>query len=380
MKKDLERKGLRTWIEIDTKALAHNFSTLRKQLPTHCKVMSVVKSNAYGHGFIGIAQEGEKLGVDWFGVDSIMEALALREEGITKPILVLGYTLPEMLERAAAQHISVTVSTFELLAAVATMSFSHTLKVHIKVDTGMHRQGFQEFQIQEVIDMLETVKEKVVVEGLFTHFASAKDPQHRDRTLAQVASFGVWTDAFAGAGFTPIRHAAASGGALIFPEGHLDMVRIGIAMYGVWPSKEAKMFAEKKVELKPILSWKTLIGEVKKIPKGDAVGYDFTETCTRDSTIAIVPIGYWHGYARALSSVGYVLVRKARARVLGRVSMDMLIIDITDIPHVAVGDEVTLIGTDGDETIQVEDLADLAHNSPYEFVTRLNPLIKRIYL
>ncbi len=380
MKKDLERKGLRTWIEIDTKALEHNYLTLKKNLSKNCKIMSVVKSNAYGHGFVGVAKEMEKSGVDWIGVDSIMEALALREEGVTKPILVLGYTLPEMLPRAADLDISITVSTFELLGVIASINFSKKLKIHIKVDTGMHRQGFQEFQIQEVIDMLKVLENKVLVEGLFTHFAAAKDPSVPEKTLAQVVSFGVWVSAFDQAGFKTIKHTSASGGTLIFPQAHFDMVRIGIALYGIWPSKETKMFSSQKVELKPILSWRTIIGEVKKVPKGDSVGYDFTETFSRDSTIAICPIGYWHGYARALSSVGCVLVRGARARVLGRVSMDMIIIDTTDIPDVSVGDEVTLIGTDGGEIIRAEELADLAHNSPYEFVTRLNPLIKRIYL
>lgn len=381
MNKNLERKGLRTWIEIDTKALTHNYSELRS-ITKSCKLMAVVKSNAYGHGFVGISQAVEKLGIDWIGVDSIVEALALREEGITKPILVLGYTLPEMLERAAAQNISLTVSTFELLEMIKSTPFSHTLKIHIKVDTGMHRQGFQEFQIEEVLQALTDLGRKVEIEGLFTHFAAAKDPNVREDTRAQVASFMKWSAAFDAAGFKAIKHASASGGTLIFPEAHLDMVRSGIAMYGLWPSAEAQHAEQidgKKVELHPILSWRSLIGEVKKVPKGDRVGYDFTETFERDSTIAIVPIGYWHGYARALSSVGHVLVRGARARVLGRVSMDMLIIDVTDIPHVCVGDVVTLIGIDGKEQITVDELAVRSHTSPYEFVTRLNPLIKRIY-
>lgn len=382
MNKNLERKGLRTWIEIDTKALTHNYSELRS-ITKSCKLMAVVKSNAYGHGFVGISQAVEKFGIDWIGVDSIVEALALREEGITKPILVLGYTLPEMLERAAAQNISLTVSTFELLEMIKSTPFSHTLKIHIKVDTGMHRQGFQEFQIEEVMNVLADLGAKVNVEGLFTHFAAAKDPNAREDTRAQVASFMKWAAAFDAAGFKAIKHASASGGTLIFPEAHLDMVRSGIATYGLWPSAEAQKVERidgKKVELHPILSWRTLISEVKKVPKGDRVGYDFTETFERDSTIAIVPIGYWHGYARALSSVGQVLVRGARARVLGRVSMDMLIIDVTDIPHVHVGDEVTLIGKDGHEEVTAQELADLSNTSLYEFVTRLNPLIKRIYL
>lgn len=384
MKKDLDRKGLRTWIEVDTQALAHNYKTLRASIPADCRLMSVAKSNAYGHSLIDFSREIEKLGTDWIGVDSILEAIALREAGIKTPIFVLGYTLPEMLSRAADLDISLAVSTFETLKAIAETDFAKKLKIHIKVDTGMHRQGFQEKDMPAFLDEIKKLAlggaGKIEVEGLFTHFAAAKNPAFPARTLAQISLFEKWVDAFKKAGLSPIRHACASGGTLIFSQAHFDMVRVGISMYGLYPSKEAELFMKEKMELKPILSWRTLIGEVKDVPKGDRVGYDFTEEFKRDSRIAVCPIGYWHGYPRNLSSIGYVIVRGKRARIIGRVSMDMITIDVTDISGVEVGDEVTLIGRDGDETVSAEEIATAVENSPYEVITRLNPLIKRIYV
>lgn len=385
MKKNLQtqRSGLRTWIEVDREALSHNYKVLRDTLSPGCKLMAVAKSNAYGHSLIDFSREIEKLGTDWIGVDSIIEAIALREAGIKVPIFVLGYTLPEMLARAAELDISLTVSTFETFGAIADTDFVKKLKVHIKVDTGMHRQGFQEKDMPAVLDeikKLATSGGKIEVEGLFTHFAAAKNPSFPQRTLAQISLFEKWMNAFKEAGLNPIRHACASGGTLIFPQAHFDMVRIGISLYGLYPSKEAELFMKDKIDLKPILSWRTLIGEVKDVSKGERVGYDFTEEFKRDSKIAICPIGYWHGYPRNLSSIGYVLVRGKRARVIGRVSMDMITIDVTDISHVEVGDEVTLIGRDGEETVSAEEIALAVENSPYEVITRLNPLIKRIYV
>lgn len=380
--KDLDRKGLRTWIEIDTKTLDNNYKVLRASLPSGCKLMSVSKSNAYGHSLVDFSKEIEKLGADWIGVDSVVEAITLREESVKIPILVLGYTLPEMLEKASDLNISLGVSTFETLNAIEQSNFSKKLKIHIKVDTGMHRQGFQDEEIESVIEKIKKLIDlgKIELEGIFTHFAEAKNPESPHKTLEQLSVFKEWTDTFSQAGFSPIKHACASGGALIFSQAHFDMVRMGISMYGIYPSKEAESFSKNKVDIKPILSWRTIMGEVKKVPKGDSVGYDFTEEFKRDSVIAVCPVGYWHGYPRALSGISYVLVKGVRAKILGRISMDMIVIDVTDVQNPTVGDVVTLIGDDGNESVTAVELADLMGGSPYELITRLNPLIKRIYV
>lgn len=318
MPKILDRKGLRTWVEIDRKALKHNYKVLRGLIPKSVKYMSVVKSNAYGHGLIDFSLEMEKLGADWFGVDSIVEAIALREAGITKPILVLGYTLPEMLEKAIEHNVSIAVSTFELLDAIKIIKHSvfnnkSKIKVHIKVDTGMHRQGFLSSDMEKVTEKLKSLESKIEVEGLFTHFAGVKHPEFSHLTGKQLQSFKLWIKSFRDAGFSPLVHASASAGAFALGDAHFDMVRFGISQYGLWPSEEIKKDFGRKINLEPILEWKTLIGEIKNVPKGERVGYDFTEKLSRNSTIAICPIGYWHGYPRNLSSIGFVLVHSKRA-------------------------------------------------------------------
>ncbi len=376
MNKEL-RKGLRTWIEIDKGAITHNFAVFRGLIPKSCKLLGVVKSNAYGHNLFEFAKELEKLGVDFLGVDSAVEALALRREGIKTSILVLGYTLPEMFAELAEKEVSVAVSSFETLAELKKIK--NKIKIHVKADTGMSRHGFAESEIKKVL--VEISKNKnLVVEGLFTHFAMAKNPSFPAYTKLQIEKFNKWREAFKAAGLNPICHAGATSGALLFKEAHFDMVRIGISLYGIWPSRETQAFYENKIELKPVLTWKTLVAEIKKIPKGTKMGYDCSETLERDSTVAILPVGYWHGLPRALSSIGHVLVGGKKCKILGRVCMDIIMVDVTDVGKVKVFDEVTIIGWDGKNEISAEDIATLLDGSPYELVTRINPLIKRIYI
>jgi len=373
-------RGLRTWIEVDTKAVKHNYDVFRNLISKKIKLMAVVKSNAYGHSLIDFSREMEKLGADFLGVDSITEALALRKEGIALPILVLGYTLPEMIALASEADISLTVSTFESLSAIQKAHLKRPLKIHIKVDTGMHRQGFLAEDLPKILGELKVSSEKLKVGGLFTHFASAKNPAFPKDTGNQIREFSKWIETFKKAGLKPIIHASATSGAMIFPKAHFDMVRVGIGLYGLWPAKEVQAFLSDKIELKPAMAWKTIISEIKKVSKGERVGYDLTETLDRDSIVAVCPVGYWHGFRRALSSVGRVLVRGKSAKILGRVSMDMLTIDITRVLGAKVGDEITIIGKDGRETITAEDIGSLSDTSAYEIITTINPLIKKIYI
>ena len=208
---------------------------------------------------------------------------------------------------------------------------------------------------------------------MYTHFASAKDSNDRVFTRSQIAEFDTWRAVFFKKGFSPLTHAGATGGASYFPEAHFDMVRIGAGLYGFWNTL-------KEVPLKPVLSWKTIISEVKEIPAGSGIGYDLTHTTKQVTRIAVCPVGYWHGYPRQLSNKADVLVRGKRAKVLGRVSMDMIVIDVTNILRVKIGDEVVLIGRSGKEEITASELAQHADTSAYEILTRLNPLMKRIYL
>ncbi len=386
MNKNL-RKGLRTWIEIDKKAIKHNFNVFRKLVDKDCKILSVVKSNAYGHNFIEFAQEQEKLNTDFLGVDSMQEALALRREGLKKPILVLGYTVPERINEAAKKNISITISNFEFLSAVIKSGVK--IKVHIKVDTGMNRHGFLENDIKKVLKILKE-SGNIIVEGLYTHLSTAKDPKLTTYTNSQIEKFNKWRDAFINAGYSPICHASATGGALLFKNANFDMIRVGIGLYGIWPSKESYLYLKNKISLKPVLSWRTIVAEVKKIPKGSKVGYDGTNIVKKDTILAVVPIGYWHGYPRALSNLGYFLVNGKKANILGRVCMDIIMIDVTYAGKIKVGDEVTIIGKPARTTIQsggsknaeitADEISKLLNGSTYELLTRINPLIKRFYI
>ncbi len=377
----VDHTGVRTWVEVDTRALNQNYKTFRHFIGHECKLMAVAKSNAYGHGLVDYSRTMQDFGVDWIGVDSITEALKLRREGIFKPILVLGFTLTEKIFDAYANNISITLSNFEQFKEIESVKeLDWKLKVHVKIDTGMHRQGFLLEDLNEVFKKIKKAK-NIEVEGIYTHFAAAKNPAFPAGTRSQIMDFQEAVKIAHEYGFKPIRHASATGGALLFPESNFDMVRIGIGLYGIWTSAEARSFAENRVKLEPILSWRTIITEIKKLDKGEAVSYDLTERVHRNSRIAILPIGYWNGFRRCLSSVGHVLINGQRAKVLGRITMDMAIIDITDISDVKVGDVVTLIGKDGREEITVEELTSYYDGgSVYETITTLNPLMKRIYL
>ena len=406
--KPSERKGLRTWIEIDRKAIKHNYEVFRSFISPKCKMMGVVKSNAYGHNFLEFSKELEKLGVDYLGVDSIVEGIALRKEGIKKPILVLGYTLPEMLEEAIKYNIEIAVSNFETLKEIEKLNvikkpakiltdasvkngrmenqnflsvktLPGKLKIHIKVDTGMNRHGFLSSDMGKLLTELKKIKNISVV-GLFTHFAMAKNPAFPQYTKDQIREFEKWSEIFKKNGYNPIRHASATSGAILFEEAHFDMVRIGIGLYGIWPSGETRAFAEGKISLAPVLSWKAVIGEIKAIKAGSRVGYDCTETVTKDTKIAIIPVGYWHGYPRALSGIGKVLINGNKCKILGRVCMDIIMIDITDVKNIKVGDEVIIIGKSGKAQITADEISDILDCSTYELLTRINPLIKRIYI
>lgn len=392
------RNLFRTWLEIDKKAILHNIAEFRKVIKPKTKFMAVVKSNAYGHGLIDFARTVENK-TDWFGVDSITDGLKLRRKGLKKPILVLGYTLPSRLEEAAQNDISLTVSSFEALDQI--LKLKNPPKVHLKIDTGMHRQGFLVKDMPRVVKLLKRFK--ILPTGIYTHFASAKDRFYPHYSLNQMEIFKKADRILKKAGFQNyLRHVAASAGALLYPNAHFNMVRIGISLYGMFSTKEIESQISLpdyrnreglKINLKPVLSWKSIIGEIKDISKGSFIGYDLTEKIARPTKAAVIPIGYWHGFDRGLSSIGEVLIKGKRCKILGRVSMDMIVIDITNVDDkfnvqsskfktndIKVGDEVVIIGKSGEENITAEDIAQKIGTISHEIVTRINPLIKRIYI
>ncbi len=372
------KKGAdRTWLEINYRAITNNIRTLRTLITGETMLMAVVKSNAYGHGIVASARAAILGGVTWLGVDEISEALVLRKEGIKVPILVLGYTLPEWYKTAAAKNISLTVSSLDVLQDISGMYFTKPLKIHIKFDTGLHRQGIMESHIQQSIRIISRASFPAVIEGMYTHFATMEDPLREDYSRMQRDTFKRIITLFALKKITPITHAGASSALLFSKEFHFDMVRVGIATYGLWPSREIKRWA-KDTTLVPALTWKTIVGEVKLVQKGARVGYDLTHELSRNSRLAIIPVGYWHGLPRALSNTGSVLIGGKKVPIVGRVSMDMTSVDVTDSPRVTIGSEVVIIGNQGVESITADEVAQKAGTINYELVTRINPLIPRI--
>ncbi|HEY4476604.1 MAG TPA: alanine racemase [Candidatus Paceibacterota bacterium] len=375
------KDNLRTWIEVDTKVLARNYRAFRKLIGPKVKLMAVVKSNAYGHSLIDFSRAMVKLGVDYLGVDSIVEAVALRQEKIKKEILVLGYTQPINFSAAAVGDITITISSLESLRHLVTMS--KLPRFHLKLDTGMHRQGFTPELLSVAIKIwshpkvIEKIYDRLV--GVYSHLAAASSKEHTAATHQQIAVFENALNLLAQAGFlrqSLVKHLASTGGAIAYPDARFDLVRIGLGLYGLWPSDNLRRRFSDEIKLEPALSWKTIVSEVKTITTAGAVGYDFTERIRPGTKLAVCPIGYWHGFPRSLSSVGAVSVRGKLAKVIGRVSMDMIVIDVTRVRGAKAGDIVTLIG-DG---LPAERFAILAHTSPYEIITRLNPLIQKFYV
>jgi alanine racemase len=320
--------------------------------------------------------------VDWLGVDSISEALKLRQVAIKKPILVLGYTELADLREAVKNNISLTVynkETIEKLGKIPIHNPNLNPKIHIKIETGTSRQGVSE---NEILEFIKFVKQfpSIEVQGLSTHYANIEDTTDSSFAKSQLETFSRVAEILKKEGLLPLRHTACSAATILFPETRFEMVRLGISMYGLWSSKETKAVAKNKnleLELKPVLTWKTIVAQIKNIPAGTSVGYGLTERVSRDSKIAILPIGYYDGYDRKLSSIGSVLVRGKRCKILGRVCMNMIIIDVTDVEKVELEDEVVLLGRQGREEVSVEDLAQKIGTINYEVVTRINPYILR---
>ncbi|MBL7045245.1 MAG: alanine racemase [Parcubacteria group bacterium] len=372
--------NLKTWVEIDKKSALHNVKVVRSILKKKTKMYAVVKSNAYGHGlreFSLIVNDK----VDGFCVDSVHEGTTLRSVGIKKPILVLGPTLSkDEIDLAVENNLEITISTFETLKQVSHIKGSPCF--HIKVDTGMHRQGFFVNELQKVIKIIKDNELSGKLKGAYTHFASAKDATYPHYTNKQIEEFKKAQIIFKRFGLGKIMfHASASGGAILYPHAHFDMVRIGIGLYGYWPSKESKvqhsLVNKKTLSLKPVLSWKAKVSEVKKLKKDDFVGYDLTERIQKDTIIAIVPIGYWHGLSRVFSHRGYVLIKGKKCRIIGRISMDLITVKCNDI-NVKSGDVVSIIDKDKNEVLRATDLAEIVGTVSYEIITTINPLIKRV--
>lgn len=373
----------KTWIEISRTAFEHNFYAFQKFVAPS-RVMTVVKANAYGHGLQPTVKILEKLAVPWYGVDNVDEALVIRRLGVKRPILILGYT-PVMRVADAVRHdVSFVVYNLETVrAAMRASSKRHPARIHLKLETGLTRQGITSDELASFVALINSAS-NVKVEGVSMHFANIEDTKNSAYAQLQLARFNDMLAWLKQRGIDPPeRHTACSAAALLFPETRFSLIRLGISLYGLWSSdkvEEQAVAARLKIKLQPALTWKTVVAQVKRVAKGEPVSYGLTERLERDSLIAVLPIGYSDGFDRVgMSKRGHVLIRGKRCRIVGRVCMNMCMADVTDVPNVKLEDEVVLLGRQKKERVTAEELAELANGTiNYEVVSRLNPLIPRI--
>jgi alanine racemase len=384
MKGGVGRAGLAQWVEVSRKALTRNVSQFRRRVGSGRKLLAVVKANAYGHGILEVSRIAIGAGADWLGVNSLEEGIELRRAGVRAPILVLGYVPLGRLGDAVARELRLTVynkASVDGLAA-ACRRLKKKARVHVKVETGTNRQGVLEGELPAFARSIQR-RPGLVLEGLSSHFANIEDTTDHSFPQRQLAAFERSVRGLEKAGIeVPITHMSCTAATILFPETYFDMVRVGIGLYGLWPSKETYLSCaldkREPLTLEPVLTWKARIAQVKRIAKGGAVGYGCTFRATRRTTLAVIPVGYYDGYDRGLSNTAYVLVRGQRAPLRGRVAMNFSTADVTDIPGVGIEDEVVLLGAGGRERITAEQLAALAGTISYEIVARINPLVPRI--
>ncbi|PIS42100.1 MAG: alanine racemase [Candidatus Kerfeldbacteria bacterium CG08_land_8_20_14_0_20_40_16] len=377
-------EGYLTWVEIEKDAIKHNLAVFQKVVGPHVKLMPIVKSNAYGHGMVGIAEIASDFGVDYLGVVNLAEALELRKNHILTPILVLSYFDLGSIEEALENNIELTVYDRETVRKISeeAKKLNKRARLHVKIDTGTARLGILAKEAAEFIDDIKDIKGIELV-GIFTHFA---DSENADWTYTnqQILEFKNLLFHLQKRNITiPLMHAACSAAALVSADTHFNLVRVGISLYGLWPSEETKQKVSSKyswLELKPALTWKTKIVQIKELEKRSPVGYGCSYKTSKKTRLAIIPVGYHEGYSRLLSNKGEALINGKIVPVIGRVCMNLTMIDVTKVRDIKVGEEVILIGKKNGQEITAEEIAKKTNTINYEVITRINPLIPRVYL
>jgi len=372
--------GRPTWAEIDLAALAHNFQTIRRHVGPDVKILAAVKANAYGHGAVACAHGLEAEGINWFGVALPEEGVELRQNGITRPILCLGGFWRDQQGALVQHHLTPVVYRIDMIEAInrAAGDAGVTADIHIKIDSGMGRLGLRPDAISEFCDTLSRCG-NLRLDGVMTHLASADMPEHNGFTASQLALFDDAVGIFKSRGFAPQHiHAANSAAAFAFPESRYDMIRPGGSLYGF--RRDVFPVNIQTPDLRPVLSLRSRIMLLKELKAGTPLGYGCTFKTQRDSVIATLPIGYDDGYHRQLSNRGRVLVRGQFAPVVGRVSMDLTLVDVTDVAGVSLDDEVTLLGRDGKLTIRAEDVAETIETISYEVTCGISSRVPRLFI
>ncbi len=369
-----------TWCEVDVDALATNIRTFRQLVGPDVLLAPAVKGGAYGHGLLPAARAFVAGGADWLCIHQIEEARALRAAGVDAPLYCVGPILLDDLaevERVDLRFVVYNRETIDRLDALGVRA-----RVHLKVETGNHRQGLALDAALALADRIAKAP-GLTLEGLSSHFANIEDTTDHRYARQQLARFEEAARALRARGHAvPIRHLSNSAAALLWPDQAFEMVRLGVACYGLWPSKETRVAAalagRAAVTLTPALTWKARIAQIKPVPEGAFVGYGCSFMTTHPTRLAIVPVGYYDGYDRGLSNLAHVLVRGRRAPVRGRVCMNIIMVDVTDVPDVALEDEVVLLGAQGDAEISAEQLAEWAGTINDEVVTRIAAHVPRL--
>lgn len=375
----------RSWATVDLDAISHNIEQIKGIVRDDCRILAVVKADAYGHGAKYVARELNRHGADWFGVSNIDEAVSLRRDGIFKPILIFGVTPVEYAKTLCEYSITQAVFSLEYAKKLSDAAKEQgvTVDAHVKIDTGMGRLGFctDECNVKAAADEVEKIYAlpNIKYTGIFTHFSCAdeKAEDSVNYTKMQFERFCGVINELKNRGYeVGIRHCCNSAATMMHPEMQLDMVRPGVIIYGLSPSSDC----ENMLDLRPAMQLKCVVSQVKTVPKGTSISYGRTYVSDSERRIASVTIGYADGYHRILSNRARMIVRGKFADVVGRVCMDQLMLDVTDIDGVCEGDEVTIFGTDGDKTLSADEMAALTNSINYEVVCLIGKRVPRIYL
>lgn len=368
---EIEPELINAWLEINLNNLTHNINYLKTIIPKNTKLMGVVKADAYGHGAIETSQYLESKGLDWLGVANIAEAKILRQFGRKLPILVLGSVFKEQIYVALKYNIELAITSLKSLEDIITESkkVNKQAFVHLKIDSGMGRVGVRLENLESVLNLLKNT-DNIVLKGVFTHFAESE--VENGFTNTQINEFEKALEIINKYGFKNfVIHASNSSGIIVHPRAYFDMVRAGIAMYGISDPID--------INLKPVMSLKSKIINIKEVPSGNTLGYGRKYTTTRDSLIGIIPVGYADGLPRVLSNKQDVLIRGKRFPLVGNISMDQCMVDLTDLNCIEIGEQVTLLGTSGENTIRPEEWASKSYRISYEVLCGFGNRLPRVY-
>ena len=371
------RAPLTVYIHLGT--LKTNFQHIRQFVPPTTKILPIIKADAYGHGAIPVAQTLAALDIFGFGVASVPEGILLREHHIQNPIIIMGPLLVDHLHDIIHYNLIPIISHHEILHQLLTLlpSDKRPFPIHLKIDTGLHRLGFEAKEALSLVTSLTSSTSPVTLQGLLSHFADA-DNSDPSLTNQQLQQFQAFIKIIQERGIhVPIYHMANSAGILFHPDSHMGMVRPGLMLYGYTPGNG---IASPPIHLDPVMEAKTYIAHLRSLEPGEVVGYNALFRTRRPSQIAVLPVGYTHGFPRHLTGTGHVLIQGAPAPIIGKICMDMMMVDVTDIPHPSIGEEVVLLGKQGKNTITAQDFSNWLNTIPYEILCGIGGKANRTYL